>query len=303
MKKLLLSIAILVSFISCTENNNAITYKTYNSHNKEYIVEIPSYLNLTHSIGDFMDFTKEDSYIITVNTTYAANIYDIVEKPKGYNYSLIQSSDTSLFYKVTQNNTPLFSAVNHFMIKEINGKKYAITLSGAFKSTSESIAIISHIYNSLKPTPNGNVSVDKSNANNGLNKKYNNIFYSISYPSDWQHHENPDAITDVMFSSKNGETGFTIISFDSDLSMNDLIQESHQNLSSIGLKIDSSHKETINGREFHKITINHGNYVKQIQYMVKNIDKFYIISFIYNENNNKSFNTTMGGIMNSFRIK
>jgi hypothetical protein len=85
--------------------------------------------------------------------------------------------------------------------------------------------------------------------------------------------------------------------------MNDLIQESHQNLSSIGLKIDSSHKETINGREFHKITINHGNYVKQIQYMVKNIDKFYIISFIYNENNNKSFNTTMGGIMNSFRIK
>jgi hypothetical protein len=75
MKKLLLSIAILVSFISCTENNSAITYKTYNSHNKEYIVEIPSYLNLTHSIGDFMAFTKEDSYIISINTTYATNIY------------------------------------------------------------------------------------------------------------------------------------------------------------------------------------------------------------------------------------
>lgn len=138
----------VVCLISCGQSQ--ISFTAYTSNDGSYVLEIPSDVPKYRCEGKIMSF-KNDQTFITIQPMLVDNIEEYVAKDKykgNFDYELIQSSDTSSFYKITKG-ANMFSAYQLYMLKNFGGERYLISVS-SIENKSMAIEIITHIYFSLK---------------------------------------------------------------------------------------------------------------------------------------------------------
>ena len=245
---------------------------------------------------------KNDKTFITIQPMLVDNIEEYVAKDKykgDFDYELIQSSDTSSFYKITKG-VNMFSAYQLYMLKNFDGEKYLISVS-SIENKSTAIASITHIYSSLKkrntPTHNRNVVSD--------NKTYSNKFFSVKYPSHWEYIEKLDAMTDVYIGSEKENFGFTVVRFETDETLDAINSESNDNLrKSEFMKLIKESKTIVDGLKcYYSIQEIYakGEKVKHISYSFKKGRMFYNVKFgsVVNETQEKLAKQ----IINTFKVK
>lgn len=313
-------IVLIVSslMIFACEQKKEETYNKYTSVDNSYCFVVPSYVTQRQNSANFISFEGQNSNLIIVIRRISENsINEYMRnndvKQKSFNYSLFQSSDTTYFYKITRGNN-MWSAYDLYMFKRLDGNNYLIKVSSDIISQSRMIDMISRIYLSLEKPQKENEDVDITDKKDvttkndvqtiTLEKTYSTRYYSIKYPKEWKAVEHINEMTDVYIGSQSDNFGFTLVRFETDVSLSEANNEGNRNSKQAGFKILEDKQITLNGvkcyRAIHEITIQ-GQKVQTISYTLKKGDMFY--NFRFGTVVSKSQETLATEIMKSFRFK
>ena len=313
MKKIyyIVLIASIFTFISCGEAKKVI-YNTYSSQNRSYTVEIPTNAKLTHNLNDFMGFIDETSMlIINIQNIGKENLNEYINNSNitnnTFTYNLIQSSDTTCFYKITRGNN-MWCAYDLYMLKRINNENYIIKITSDRMGRSELEEIINHIYSSMKSIKAEECKTKQVTENQiiPLCKLYTTNNYSIKYPEDWIVLENLDEVTEVYIGSPTGDLGFSVVRFETEYTLEEVNDEGRNNLKQTGVYNTISNDEivTIDGvkcyKAIHKISLQEQK-ATHISYTCKKNQTLYNIKF--SSLNTPINETHVDNIINSFRFK
>ena len=174
----------------------------------------------------------------------------------------------------------MWSAVQIGLLKTINCKQFIIEVSTQ-KSRSETEEIAEHIFNTMSEGIPSEVSQNKDTSDNNL-LSYSNPYYSISYPKDWTIVNQPDEMSDVYIGKTDGSLGFTIVRFDTDATLAEIVSEARSNSELSGMAVKSSQSILINGIKCNKMVNEYefqGILIKTIAYNFKRNNTFYSIKF------------------------
>ena len=137
-----------------------------------------------------------------------------------------------------------------------------------------------------------------------LTKKYNHVRYSISYPENWTSMNNVQG-ADVYIGANDGSIAFTVLSFQTPYSLDEVMAEANSQAALAGWKKTNT-STTLCGVKCYKSTItftSNGMSVKQIQYTLKKNGFVYNLNF-GNDATKVNANTSLiSSIANSFIIK
>ena len=285
---ILLLTAIVFLFSACNDEKE-LEYKLHMSHNKAYEVEIPTDFSMSEAIGDLLGFTQENthSFIIIQSLGNNETISQFAKNNEGndnFQYSVIQQSDTSLYYKVTRGTT-MWCAYQLYMTKKLDGKDYVVYVSSDMLSKNKLVSIIEHVQRSLK-FHSQEIEIiegqkDDGNDSNGAFVTRNTNYYSIDYPKEWTILTNPDQMTDLN-------------------------EEGNANMRNAGAKITSNQKININGKPCYKTIFEFSlgdTEVKQVSYLFKKDETMYSVKF---GNDKKAIDDNIAlidKIMSTFKIK
>ena len=310
---ILLLTAIVFLFSACNDEKE-LEYKLHMSHNKAYEVEIPTDFSMSEAIGDLLGFTQENthSFIIIQSLGNNETISQFAKNNEGndnFQYSVIQQSDTSLYYKVTRGTT-MWCAYQLYMTKKLDGKDYVVYVSSDMLSKNKLVSIIERVQRSLK-FHSQEIEIiegqkDDGNDSNGAFVTRNTNYYSIDYPKEWTILTNPDQMTDVYLGDPDGKIGCTILFFDVDYSLSELNEEGNANMRNAGAKITSNQKININGKPCYKTIFEFSlgdTEVKQVSYLFKKDETMYSVKF---GNDKKAIDDNIAlidKIMSTFKIK
>ena len=145
----------------------------------------------------------------------------------------------------------MWSAVQIGLLKTINCKQFIIKVYTQ-KSRSETEEIAEHIFNTMSEGIPSEVSQNKDKSDNNL-LSYSNPYYSISYPKDWTIVNQPDEMSDVYIGKTDGSLGFTIVRFDTDATLAEIVSEARSNSELSGMAVKSSQSILINGIKCNKM--------------------------------------------------
>lgn len=305
----LLSLSILCT--SCGKQK-AVDYKVYTSQDKTYTVQIPTDFSLEYNdISGYMTFKRQSSNssefaVIKIEPTN--NGFEEFEQTLNTNPNFLY-----LIYKNTRNtrfaecSKGMWSAVELAMLKELNNKKYIITLS-AEVSRNSSEQIIEHIYNTMNAGEPSEISEEKTenNTKNNNFKTYSNPFLSISYPKDWKSVANPDEMSDVYLGASDESLGFTIVRFETDASLSEIVAEAKSSSEQSGMDIVSCKDITINGAKCNQMVNEftfQGMNIKTIAYIFKKGNTMYSVKFGTQKKYVDANSNLIKKIMNTFKIK
>ncbi|MCM1142800.1 MAG: hypothetical protein NC453_29890 [Muribaculum sp.] len=281
-----LLILLLLVIQSCGNNKTNITWKTYTCQDKAYTVEIPSDFSL-HSteVGGWMAFEKSsnnssDAAFITIQPVtdgFTKFNEELNGNPK-FQYSVYKEAGNLKFAECSKG---MWSAVQLGMLKEIDGVEYLIELSSQ-GSRSNAEEIIQHIYDSMVGgTSMTSVSQEDDKTDSEF-KTYSNPYLSIIYPKEWSIVKNPDGMTDVYIGAQDETLGYTIVRFNTEASLNEIVQEAKEGARAGGMRISENNNTTINGLPCNRM-VNEFDYngiaIKTIAYNFKKGDTFYSIKF------------------------
>lgn len=145
-----------------------------------------------------------------------------------------------------------------------------------------------------------------SNSNTGQFKTWNSQYYSIKYPANWRTLTNFDIMSDVYIGSANGELGFTVLFFDTDLTLSEVVNMGNVDLNNVGMNVVSNKMITINGQPCYKTIIEYwlnDYHVKQISFTFKKGQKIFNVKFgnLYSEVNANT--VLIDEIIGSFKMK
>ena len=113
-------------------------------------------------------------------------------------------------------------------------------------------------------------------------------------------------MSDVYIGSTNGKIGFTVLFFDTELSLSEVINMGNVDMKKAGINVVSNKIITINGqpcyKQVHEFWMN-GNHVKHISYTFKKGQKIFNVKFgsLYNEVNANT--ALIDEIIGSFKMK
>lgn len=269
--------------VACTKHNNTIPYKSFTSDDKSYTVEVPSYVSIYKTLKDFASFQKEENHLmITIQELKGIDMQSYMDDSnKGnYNYSIYASNDSSVFYKVTRG-TGMWSAYTLYAKKKINEKSYIINVSSDRLGQSAIEDIISHIQMTMKSNDVMNESSNKvSDKISTQFKTYHNKYFSVEYPSEWSVRNNIDAMTDVYIG--NNLFGFTIVRFETDYSLDEIMNESRIEGERAGISVGKDEPTKVSGKRAYRTVqiMQVGNHrVKHIAFSFKNGSMFYNVKF------------------------
>ena len=130
--------------------------------------------------------------------------------------------------------------------------------------------------------------------------------YSVEYPSQWRILEKPDALSDVYIGDASGDIGFTVLYFDTVLSLDVINREAVAGMKKAGIKPVSNEKIEINGTPFYKTVYEFplgAISCKQISYTAKKGNKAFNIKFGNNKTVMEQNGELIEKIINSFIIK
>lgn len=298
-------------FLSCGQKRE-VTYNKLSSVDKSYTVEIPSDVVQYECIGNFMSFENANSHlIIYIQHINEGSIEEYVRNKNitnnTFSYNLFQSSDTTLFYKITKGNN-MWSAYDLYMLKRLDGNNYLIKVNSDVLGQSKMIEMIKHIYTSMKlnglEEANATSSSEKEKAV-PLEKTYSTELYSIKYPQRWQEQEHLDEITEVYIGYKPDNFGFTIVRFETDYSLTEVNAETNNNARQSGfIKILDEQPMEVDGVKCYRVVQEfslQGQKVKHISYTFKKGDMLYNIKF--GSVSTKTQERLASKIIESFRFK
>ncbi len=147
-------------------------------------------------------------------------------------------------------------------------------------------------------------STTSSGKSTPLTKKYNHVRYSISYPENWTSMNNVQG-ADVYIGANDGSIAFTVLSFQTPYSLDEVMAEANSQAALAGWKKTNT-TTTLCGVKCYKSTItftSNGMSVKQIQYTLKKNGFVYNLNF-GNDAEKVNANTSLiSSIANSFIIK
>lgn len=115
-----------------------------------------------------------------------------------------------------------------------------------------------------------------------LANTYSTRYYSVRYPAGWKYYEHINAMTDVYIGHLAEEFGFTIVRFETDLSLAEAKAEGVSNLKQSGVKILEEKQMTVAGVKCYRIVLEiraMGQVARQISYTFKRGDMLYDIKF------------------------
>ena len=311
MKKVFLFFTTTLLLLSCNNNEETIQYELHMSHDKEYEVDIPVDFEESSSFLDMMLFSeRESASYLQIEQLYTRSLYDYanekmmdLEKFSPHSYS---QTDSSIFYKTTGGT--LAASYDLFMTKKLDKKTYIIHLSSVKLNKEKVESIIKHVQKSMVAhSKEMNLIIDTTNTSSNTKDEYktrNTNFYSIKYPTKWDILENPDEMTDVFIG--NNELGFTVLFFDTDVSLSEINEEGNTNMRLAGAKVISNKKMSINGQSCYKsiYEFNVDNMdVKQISYTFKKKNTMYNVKFGNDKKVMNANNDLIEEIINSFKIK
>lgn len=267
---------------ACNSKPEEIEYQSYLSQSKSYVVDIPTDVALHESTSEFMSFVSKKTNLIIVIQLMNKSLEEYSTQINNFSYKVIEESDSTLFYRVTRGSTAMWCATELYRKKTLNGEDYVISVSSDKLSSQILKQMISHIASSM--SKNGDVKNRTNKVASTLTKwnKYSSPSLSISYPSDWQVRNNPDQISDVYIGSKKEALGFTVLHFDTDYELKEIVDEGISNMSQAGWKVISNKKITLSGLEGYKTIYSHkiqGADIKQICYSTKKGTTFYNFRF------------------------
>lgn len=275
----------VVILTGCAEK--VIAYKEFSAHDKSYTVQIPTDFSLDCSFGNTMTFMREtsnssDFAIIEITQTYdGLNSFESSLDSDGkFNYSVYKRTHNAIFARCVRG---LWSAVKLGMLKDINGNQYVISLS-AQNSSSLSEQIIEHIFDSMVEGIPSEVTEEKDNTSESEVDfiKYSNPYFSISYPKDWIIVAQPDEMSDVYIGAPDGSIGFTVVRFDTEYSLEDMVMEAKTNSELYEMPVTKCENIKINGLTCNRMINEYdfqGIRVKTIAYSFKKANTFYSIKF------------------------
>ncbi|MBJ2187275.1 MAG: hypothetical protein JFR41_01395 [Muribaculaceae bacterium] len=313
MKKIFLFNLLIILLASCGDGNQNIIYKTYTAENKAYSVEIPNDFSLMQNqISGHMAFQRSsanssDGAFITIQPTndgFGSFDKSLNSNPK-FNYTVYSESSTSKFAECTKG---MWSAVQLGMIKEINGQQYLITLS-AQVSRSSSENIIKHIYNSMVsgiPANTSELTKDSERFDGDRFKTYSNPHFSISYPNDWKNVAQPDAMSDVYLGAPDESLGFTVVRFETDATLSEIVAEAKVGAQQGGMSVTSNKNIKLNGLNCNRMVCEfnyQGIPIKTVAYSFKEGNTFYNIKFGTKKAQVDANATLINEIMNTFKVK
>lgn len=309
----LLLTTIVVFFYSCN-NAKEIQYKSHMSHNKAYEVEIPIDFTESESIGDLLGFMQEKShsFIVIQSLKDGESLSHFAESNNGggnFNYSLIQQTDTSRYYKITRGTT-MWCAYQLYMTKKVDGNQYIISVSSDVLSKDRLIAIMEHVQRSLSSHSQEMEIIDGQNDdgedNNNTFVTRNTNYYSIDYPIEWSIVTNPDQMTDVYLGDPEGKIGCTILFFDTDYTLSELNEEGNASMKDAGATIISSTKISINGQSCYRTIFEFSlgdMKVKQVSYLFKNDETMFSVKFGNDKKEVDGNIALIEKIISTFKIK
>lgn len=311
-KNLFITISIsIVLLISCGEKQEW-TYKNYTSVDNVYSVDIPSDAAQDRCNSNMMSFEEQQSHLlILIQRISESSIEEYINNKditnNSFNYDLFDSSDTTSFYKITRGNN-MWSSYDLFMLKKIDGSNYLIEINSPVLGQSEMIDMIKHIYSSMKrkdTEKKETTAVDKEGKqDNPLERTYSTKFYSIKYPKHWKIQKQLDEMTEVYIGYQPDNFGFTIVRFETDYSLSDVIAEANENARQAGFRIIDEKQTKVAGakcyRAIQEINIQ-GQKAKHISYTFKKGDMLYNVKFGSVTNDKQE--ELASDIIKSFRFK
>lgn len=310
-KKLFPLLLLLLFFIqSCGNNKTNITWKSYTCQDKAYTVEIPSDFSL-HSteVGGWMAFEKSsnnssDAAFITIQpvTDGFIKFNDKLSSNPKFQYSVYKEADNLRFAECSKG---MWSAVQLGMLKEIDGVEYLIEFSSQ-GSRSYAEKVIQHIYDSMVGgTPMTSVT-EENNKTESEFKTYSNPYLSIIYPKEWSIVKNPDGMTDAYIGTQDETLGYTIVRFNTEASLSEIVQEAKNGARAGGMRISENNNTTIKSIPCN-IMVNEFDYngiaIKTIAYNFKKGDTFYSIKFGTQKKYVDANGDLINQIINSLELK
>ncbi len=278
---------ILMLFLSSCWQKKETTYEKIYSIDKSYSVEVPSNVVRGKCVADFMSF--EDSQynlLIKVERINESSIDEYIGNKdiddNSFTYNLLQSSDTTSYFKVTRGNN-MWSAYDLYMLKKIEGTNYLINVNSDHLSKSEMIEIINHIYTSMsQEIKQKKVVSSTKDTQENISSVYSNNYYSIKYPKGWNVIEQLNEMTDVYIGSETENFGFTIVRFKTDYTLSEINADGNENIRQAGFRIKEEKTINLRGlkcyRAIYEVSVQNQN-VKQISYTFKKGNMLYNIKF------------------------
>lgn len=314
MKKIFLfTLLIMTILVSCVDRDQNITYKTYTAENKAYSVEIPADFSLMQNkISGYMAFQRSsanssEAAFITIQPTndgFGSFDESLNSNPR-FIYTVYSESSTSKFAECTKG---MWGAVELGMIKDINGQQYLITLSSQ-SSRISSENLIKHIYNSMISGETADTSEpakDSKRSDGNKFRTYSNSHFSISFPKDWKKVDHPDAMTDVYLGAPDESLGFTVVRFETDATLSEIVAEAKTGARQGGMRVTGNKNLKLNGLNCNRMVCEFdylGIPIKTVAYSFKNGNTFYNIKFGTKKAEVDANATLITEIMNSMKIK
>ena len=246
-------------FFSCNNaSKQELSYTEYISPDGKYIVAIPNHLSKDpRSKSDFMAFTGKDVFIYISKQTDSLideSSLKINQPGDKFVFDLIEETDSTKLYKSSQG---LLTLYEYYLIKKLDNNYYLITIKDNLSNKSDIIKTGLRIYTSLRlkeekkmdsakkesemnlKDTNNNVQESKKNYTytNANYKAYTTRLYTIQYPKDWTVTEKPDKLTDVHIGSNKSNIGLTVVTFDTDKSLESVQKTGDDNMRQAGYDV------------------------------------------------------------------
>jgi len=311
--KHLFTLLALVSLISCVGNQHEeISYKRYSTNYGTYWVEVPTEFSLNKTINDFLYFVGDDNHTI-VTIDHLKTNQDLMEyaesrnsksKKDNFTYTIKEQTDSSLFFKVTRGLANPWSASTLYMMKHNGNDTYVIYLTSDRGGMERNIEIIKHIYSSMD-FPEKYLNLSATLPDSCEMETYSNDYFSISYPKGWLVAEKPDEMSDVYIGSEEQMLGFTVLHFDTDFSLNEVIEENNAGMKSAGGTIASNERIKLCGVNGNKAIYKNfgGMDVTQVSYTIIKNNTLYNINFGNSPKAVEDNKAIIDKIANSIKIK
>ena len=156
-KYILLLGTILFSFFGCGQQE--VAYTTHESADGIYHIDIPSKWGTPRVIGDVMQIVggESDPMVNVMRVSYST-LSDYLNYgetfPQGtkrkFNYSIKETSENLVAYKITTPTTVMFSAVSIYGFKQLNSGNYVISITATYGDMDYLKQIMLHMIESLR---------------------------------------------------------------------------------------------------------------------------------------------------------
>ena len=309
-KGLIFLVTSLVLFGSCRKE---VKYTSRTSLDNKYCIDIPSGASQDESNTEVMNFVdRKSDLFITIKRIHEATIDDYIgnnctNTDDSFSYDLIQSSDTSSFYRITKGFDNLWSAYDLYMLKKNNGNNYIIKVSSDLLDKSDMINMVDHIYASMKQKDEA----DKATVTTSLKDKapslvntYSKSTYSIKYPKQWQVLENLNDMTETYIGYKPENFGFTVVRFKTDETLSQIHADGNESVRQAGFKIIEDKQTKVDGVKcYRQVLIMNikGQEAINISYTFKKDGMLY--DFRFGSVTTKAQEALAAEIIKSFRFK